>query len=254
MSTNVQRAGEKKMKFLILIPSLGPVWYRALMSVHEQIGCKSCSFALVIQDCFDGEEGTIVIDGYYQDYLWRRQDRNYAAKNIYDGIQKVKTLGLDKMDVVVHIDGDDPGLIGNDVFQRLEKIYADKNVWLTYGSYVRASDGKVVGMPYSSKQDFRSVRWKASHLRTYRFGLIQKVPEACYKDQEGNWLKVCADLATMFPMMEMAGHDRIRFIDKPLYVYNDMSELNDHKVRGEEQIRIDKMIRSLPKFERVQFL
>ena len=48
------------------------------------------------------------------------------------------------------------------------------------------------------------------------------------------YLKTCCDVCKMFPMIEMAG-SHVRFIDKILYVYNDLS--NGYGGNAEENMR-----------------
>jgi hypothetical protein len=55
-------------------------------------------------------------------------------------------------------------------------------------------------------------------------------------------------------MLEMAGHDRIFSIDKIMYQYNDTLPTNDHRERWQEQQDMDKYIRSLPRFKKLQSL
>ena len=55
----------------------------------------------------------------------------------------------------------------------------------------------------------------------------------------------------MFPMLEMAGKEKIRFVEKPLYIYNDMSELNDHKVSPSDQIDTDKWLRAQKPYKKI---
>jgi len=43
---------------------------------------------------------------------------------------------------------------------------------------------------------------------------------------DGSYYKGATDLAVMYPMIEMAGIDRIKFIDDILYVYNDNHNLS----------------------------
>jgi hypothetical protein len=58
----------------------------------------------------------------------------------------------------------------------------------------------------------------------------------------------------MFPLMEMAGHSRMRFIKQVIYRYNDLNPDNDHKVRAQEQYETAKWLREQKPFERLEKL
>ena len=57
-------------------------------------------------------------------------------------------------------------------------------------------------------------------------------------------------MATMFPMMEMAGQ-RFRFLDEVLYVYNDGNPMCDFKAFSKEQLECERRIRKLPPYSPV---
>ena len=50
----------------------------------------------------------------------------------------------------------------------------------------------------------------------------------------------------MFPMAEMAGEKRIKYVDQVQYIYNDLNPINDFKVYGKEQLAVDRLIRKMP--------
>lgn len=186
--------------------------------------------------------------------------RRYALKNIVYSINFLhKKYGLQDDDIIVLIDGDDQ-LYDNTVLQTVFHAYQQYNCWLTYGSYVKLSDERT-GNPchlyrsrYRTGDEFRDTQWRGSHLKTFKYGLWKHLTEDMFKGPDGEWLRVCSDLAIMFPLMEMAGHERIHHINKPLYIYNDMNPLNDHKVSGKEQKEIEKWLRERPKLKKLKSL
>lgn len=144
---------------------------------------------------------------------------------------------LDPWDVVLWLDGDDELVVG--AVDRVRKAYENPDVWLTYGSF-QDRDGKrdhdwdpnfghrYWGMPP------RSARWRASHLRTFRAGLFQAIPDAYLQGPAGAWLETCVDRAPMIAMLEMCGEHYHVFQDV-LYVYN-----RDHeRTRTETEITIE---------------
>ena len=70
----------------------------------------------------------------------------------------------------------------------------------------------------------RKFKWVTTHLRTFYAGLFKKIKlEDLLMD--GEFFPRCADLSTMFPMIEMAGY-HIKFIPEVLYLYNDRNPLS----------------------------
>lgn len=234
------------MTFYTVITGLAPVEL-AIASAERQ-SVKNTIIA-VIDDA--GEES---IGVYENKVVWKRDGRHHKAKNIYDAINTIIAKNADTNDVLCLLDGDDfyNGALSLEPVQR---EYKNRNVWLTYGSYKSLSGrrSRFCG-GYSLNHPVRMAPWRASHLKTFRYGLFRHLPASALKNKDGGWLKVCSDLAIMFPLMELAGQDRCRFIPEFIYAYNDCSELNDHKVRGEDQIRTDKWLRSQKSFPRIRAL
>lgn len=175
--------------------------------------------------------------------------RRGALANIY-GILKNNDFADE--DVIVIVDLDDQ-LAHNGVLSIVNATYATGDVLLTHGSY-RTLSGAVAGSngPYKPSEAPRNVKWKASHLRTFKYKLWKHLPLKCLLGRDGQFLPVCADLAIMIPLMELAGHDRIRFIPDVLYVYNDMNPNNDFRVNTELQRKTEKVIRQMAALKRVE--
>jgi glycosyltransferase involved in cell wall biosynthesis len=146
----------------------------------------------------------------------------------YDQIIRNNDL-INDDEVIVEIDGDD-WLPDSKVLERINNIYLDKNVWIANGSF-RYSNGS---RGFSSKQtnfnSLRTSRFTASHIRTWRAFLWRKINQEDLKDQNGDYWKVTGDLSFMFPMLEMSGEERYRFMSDINYVYNEQNPINDHKV------------------------
>ena len=153
---------------------------------------------------------------------------------------------LPRETVVVWLDGDD-WLSSSTSLSTIARIYKEKpETWLTYGQYIHADGRPGHCMPYTDMQrtdnDWREVGvewepsprhqpWFASHLKTFRAGLFQRILEIDFKigafpTQE--WLELAVDLAVMFPMLEMAGPKRCVFNPTVVHVYNAASSFEHH--------------------------
>lgn len=181
-------------------------------------------------------------------HLIKNTTRMRALANIYHTIHR-----LSSDSIVVMLDGDDY-FIDDSVLQYIADVYRDPNVWLTYGSYVASNPPfpvfcEDVSSQYSDCVDprtfFRECPWCFSHLRTFYAGLFQQIKKQDLM-QGGDFFPTAYDVAIMTPMLEMCG-GRFRFIDRPLYVYNNENPICDYKV--ESSTVIPDYIRSLPVYD-----
>lgn len=152
------------------------------------------------------------------------------------------------VDIAVILDGDD-WFINPQVLEYLSQVYADPNIWLTYGQFIEypsGAPGFCVDMPQEIVlgNSFRGFSDIPSHLRTFYAGLFQKIDRADLCTRDGQWLSMCADIAAMFPMIEMARNGHFKFIAEPLLVYNSSNPINDYKVSKSLQRSIDLDVRS----------
>jgi len=151
-------------------------------------------------------------------------------------------------DIVVILDGDD-WFIDTHVLEYLSHVYADPNIWLTYGQFIEYPSGVhgfCIDMPdhIVRTNAFRRFPEIPSHLRTFYAGLFHKIARKDLCDNKGQWLSMCADIAAMFPMIEMARNGHFKFIAQPLLMYNSSNPINDYKVSKAVQRSIDLDLRS----------
>ena len=84
------------------------------------------------------------------------------------------------------------------------------NCWVTYGSYVeypsRRKGQWATQIPKHiiDNNSYRHHRWCASHLRSFKHHLWNKIKKEDLLDSSGNFYRMTWDLAFMFPMLEMA--------------------------------------------------
>ena len=104
-------------------------------------------------------------------------------------------------------------------------------------------------VPYQNRI-IEIINWFTSHLRTFYAWLFKKIKIDDLK-YENKFFPMAWDLAIMFPMFEMAD-GKFMFIEDILYVYNYDNSLNDCKVNKPLQMKLDKYIRALPKYDKLQ--
>lgn len=186
--------------------------------------------------------------------LVRHREKKFSMGNIATLIDMARP---DEEDVIVLVDGDDY-LAHAHVLQKLADIYKVYDCWMTHGSYrgIQAAEKDPICKPYPAeileKGNFRQVKWRASHLKTFKYKLWKRIrPDAFTITEEEfnqarwralwsgkirtwlNWLKMrhtdlvdpsgryvrrCDDKAFTFPMLEMAG-PKVQFIDEILYIF-----------------------------------
>jgi len=215
----------------------------------------------------------VVIDDHSEDNTWdiikeynvtAHRNNERIGSGLVNIIQGIHRSSDNKDDIIVTVDGDDY-LSNNSVLLHLNEVYKH-NVWMTYGSYLPLSGRyKNTCQELSSTHTFddegehlyshltpatyrKSGVWVTSHLRTFKRWLWDKIDDRDLRDKDGEYFKVAWDLAFMYPMIEMAG-SHIQFIDKILYMYNDLNPGCDGTVNPQEQIKIGKFIQGKQQYK-----
>ena len=167
----------------------------------------------------------------------------------------IKTINARPKDVIILLDGDD-WFANNLTLTHLNSYYNDEECWMTYGSYVmhphavRGPEPSPYPNHVIEQNTYRQDQWRASHLRTFRKDLWDKIDNEDLKDANGNYYKMTYDQAIMLPLLEMSGH-RCKFIPEIMHVYNKENPLNVDKVNTQEQVRIANEIRSKNPYKRL---
>lgn len=178
--------------------------------------------------------------------VMRNDIRRFPLANIVTGTNHIAGS---PNDVIVILDADD-WLPNPHVLSRLAKLYIDPDLWLTYGScelvkppskmarfrkwlYGKPSLGQA--KPYPPL--IRERNWYrhhpgsflATHLRSYRQFLWSSIRDEDLRDENNEYFKAAADVATMWPMLEMSTEKHYRFLPDVLYVYNNEHGHSEHK-------------------------
>jgi len=178
-----------------------------------------------------------------------------ALGSIYYGTEHSKPSDED---VIIILDGDD-WFAGLDTLQKLHDVYAEKDCWITYGSYVefplgkRGKFSKQIPKEVTEQRMFRQSEWMSSHLRTYKYKLWRLIKREDLMNSEGRFYPMAADLPTMIPMLEMAG-SKSQFIEDILLVYNRINPNNEDKVNHSLQLSIEQEIRSKKRYPLLEYM
>lgn len=246
------------MRLFCVVPTWKEYPETCIKSIELQNFKPEAVFVGIDEAGDDSEKYLKNNDSYIKTIRWMY--RVYASLNIFQTIGELNDCyNLKDNDIICLIDGDDH-LAHAEALQIAYRAHVI-GAWLTYGSYYKLSEWKEDGDTakmhrgsYRNDEEYRKRMWRASHLKTFRYGLYRRLKPDWYIGPDGKPLRVCSDLALMFPMMEMAGKERIQHINKPLYMYNDISPDNDHKVRGKEQKDIEYWLRHQEPYHKINSL
>ena len=234
------------LKFKIVVPFFNcEKWIKKCIDSVKKQKYKNFE-CLLVDDASTDMSVEIVkkeISGDSRFNLIQNEDKKYALANI---VNAIKEFNCKDDDVVILLDGDD-WLASSSTLNKLCDSYDDK--LMTYGSYVLNPSG--VRGPEPSKypdeviktNSFRKDQWRASHLRTFKYGLWKHIDHDDLKDENGDYYKMTYDQAIMLPLLEMAGN-RSTYIPEILHVYNKDNPLNIDKNKAQEQHALAQTIRS----------
>lgn len=243
------------MRLKIVVPTFNAApWISACLRsiVTQKFKTFEC---LVIDDASqDGTYDVIKSLNFLDErFLVMRNSVNVGPlANTYNGFDR---LGCrrDPDSVLTIVDGDDR-LAHDSAFDIVKSAYEkDPNLLMTYGNYVNDTDmrfGRCSAFPPDviAGRHFRHHPACVSCLRTFKAKLWNGVLKQDLMDPEtGKFFTAGGDVAYCLPLLDMAG-SRFKFIEDIIYIYTTGNPLSDFRIRGQEQIRVDKLIRSYPRY------
>ena len=163
-------------------------------------------------------------------------------------------------DILVFVDGDD-WLSHSYVLEKLNDFYNEHQCWMTYGKFVCYSNlqlGNPQNTPYENhihnNNEYRKDWWRASHLRTFKWWLYNRINEKDLKYSKTNDFYFHAeDLASSFPCLEMCPQNKIGVVDFVNYVFNDSPKNRERGVERENLagIELETEIRNLIPYKKL---
>ncbi len=179
----------------------------------------------------------------------QNETRKYQGENI-----RIGTEMSPEKSIVITLDGDD-WFPHENVLHRVNAEYEKTGCWMTYGTYEEFPYADVrwhyheYPLEVRENKTFRQYKWLASHLRTFRRELFLKInPEDMKDPSTGDYVSFAPDLSFQFPMLEMCGVDKSRYIPDILYVYNRENPFNEAKQGQAEIDRIENLLRTRPTY------
>jgi glycosyltransferase involved in cell wall biosynthesis len=231
-----------------------------LVTVHNAVEwIDKCILSVRKQD-YDNYR-LLLIDDHSTDGTWDivskynaciiRNDKN-MVHSLINMVTGLKAFFFDPEDIIVCLDGDD--WFENDhVLSYLNEVYQE-DVWLTYGQFVPLSGGykdyckPLSAIGVNSRNYRKKGIWVTSHLKTFKKKCWDLIDKEDFK-RDGEWIITCGDCAMMYPIIEMAGDKRIRFIDKVLYVYNDLNPMNHKDTYTKESLETARYLQNKSSYD-----
>lgn len=246
---------KNKVKFKIIVPVYNSAaWIgRCVKGIMRQ---DYDNFECVIGDDISSDETYAIASSMTSDdprfTVVKNTEKKFALQNIYDAIALASP---EPEDIVVVLDGDD-WFSTDYVLSNLAGHYDTDDCWLTYGSFVEFPTGRV-GTESSNyppniieANSYRQDTWRASHLKTFKHFLWEKINRADLIDEDGKFYEMTYDQAMMLPMLEMSG-PRAKYVNEVNYVYNLSNPNAVNKTRAQKQHDLMLKIRAKTPYERI---
>ena len=252
-------------KFIIIVPFFNPgvkLLKNCILSIEKQ---KYKNYDV----CFINDKSTKEIDeidtlikNYTEKYNWKyiKNEQNYGP--MYSRLAGINYINPSSEDIIVLLDGDD-SLYKDIVLNKLNLIYVNENVLVTFGNFIRKNmNGSTTGKrSYQCNLNFKDIINKNnfrkhtffSHLKTFKYKLLKYIDTNSFK-KDNEYIRSSTDVALMTPLLEISGN-RIACINDILYSYtidNPISFMND-KDTFNKQTKNARYIQSLPKYKYVNF-
>lgn len=170
-------------------------------------------------------------------------ERAWLMGNTLAGL---RLLDLRPNDVVAILDGDD--WIRPTCLEKLWKAHC-RGYDLVYTDEDIQGQEHSVGKPFIRTAPARAQAWGFSQLRSFKGYLFQQLSDDTFRDRDGRYFRAAGDLSLYLPMAELAGPEKIHFIEERLYYYR-VHDTCNFKVMRDEQLRNNWDIRSRPALAR----
>lgn len=243
----VDTSGTEK-PLVILIPSYNnSAWIeRTLNSVFSQ---RYSNYRVVYIDDGSTDDSCARVEKYIKDHrvenkitFIKNEKRCRKLKNVYTAIHRYCA----DEEIVCMLDCDD---FWSDIqaFSFINKMYADPNVWFTYGQDYPYPEMEAARWGITVKNlsaptpdsvvrtnSFRQFNWVYMHPRTFYAWLFKITPldemiSSTVPGYKGKFFPACIDYIFIYPMLEMA-QSHMKYNPKLLYYWNAANPINSFKV------------------------
>lgn len=227
--------------------------HRAIMSLQNQ-SVSDWKCYITDDQSTDGTDSYVqsLIEDDSRFELIRNNQKFWQTGNYWQCLQLPE---IDNNDICITLDFDD-WLPDSNVFKRVLKYY-ENDIWMSFGQfeYYYGKD-KPNGNGFARQpvpfDQARYLPWTSTHLRTFKAGLFRKIEKQHVIDPTTNWYFTNAgDVVLFTPMLEMAGPNRVLYVNDVNYVYNVETDLNEFKTSLDKTNHTNNVIRGLSKYGQI---
>lgn len=224
-------------------------------SINSALSQSYSNFNVIYNEACSTDSSAKILESINHEKLIKRinNPRQYRLQNLYESIHSVAD---DR--IILELDGDDY-LKDEFVLARLNCLY-QHGYYIIHGNYLNNPPELAELYNYKTFSQktpnlvqnfglFRKFPWIYSGLRSYYAWLFKKIDKEDLMF-DGQFSPVCCDVATMFPMLEMAP-SHVGYIAEKLLIRNIDSPINEFKVITDEQKRIRKLLEDKKPYERI---
>ena len=231
-------------------------WYK--QNLDSMLGQKYENYHIIYIDDNSPDNTGQLVEHYLENHpkkdkvtLIQNQSRMGALYNQYHAIHSCANDTI-----IIICDGDD-WFAHQNVLSRINQIYENNDIWLTYGQFRYFPSGRLgLAKPIAKwvieKNAFRNYQWVTTHLRTFYAGLFKKIKREDL-EYKGTFFAVAPDMPVMLCMIEMA-RDHFRFVPEVLYIYNNANPINENKINRPLIKQIDQYVRRQKRYEKLTSL
>lgn len=126
-------------------------------------------------------------------------EKKWEVANILDCLKEI-----DSQDIVCRLDADD-WLCDCDTLTILNNRYEELGVDVMWTAHRWAYTHQNISRPLPKDANPYTYPWVSSHLKTFRKFLIEEVPDANFRNQEGEYFKRIGDQAIYLPVLHKSG-------------------------------------------------
>lgn len=198
--------------------------------------------ALVADDCSTDATADVVREYMEKDSRISLRVGDERAWLMGNTLNALRAQDLHPSDVVAILDGDD--YIMPTCLERLWEKHCEGYDLVYTDEEIQGQDHSI-GAEHLTTVPIRQQTWRFSQLRSFKTYLFSLLEDADFRDADGGYFRAAGDLALYLPMAELAGPEKVHFIQKKLYYYR-VHENCNFKVFRQEQLDNNWLIRSRP--------
>jgi glycosyltransferase involved in cell wall biosynthesis len=138
-------------------------------------------------------------------------------------------------EVVCRLDGGD-WLTDLDGLAILDHAYRSTKAGAVWTAHRWGYTAKNISGPFNdSGADPYKHPWVSSHMKSFRAKLLRDVPDANFRDENGDYIMIACDQAVYLPVLEQAKRQGLQRVFAPFCMYHYSIDLQDPKLFTNER-------------------